>query len=71
MEPPFTGGVDVLRGVPDLELQGAIFGEPRFIGVAVPLGASLGGTGILRSSGEGGIICGGRSGIGMLDDSLL
>lgn len=54
-----------------LGVPGPTLGDPRFIGVAVPLGASLGGTGILRSSGEGGIISGGRSGIRILLASLL
>lgn len=62
----FGGEVVVMRGVP-----GPALGDPKVIGVAVPLGASLGGTGILRSSGEGGIISGGKPGIGILVASLL
>lgn len=49
--------------LPDLGVPGLAFGDPKVIGVAVPLGASLGGTGILRSSGDGGTISGGKSGI--------
>lgn len=61
----------MMRGVPDLGVPGPAFGDPNPIGVAAPLGASLGGTGILISSGDGGIISGGKSGIGMLVASLL
>lgn len=57
-----------MRGVPDF---GEILGVPNTSGVAVPLVPSLGGTGIWRSSGDDGIISGGRSGMVMLVASLL
>lgn len=48
-----------------------ISGESKVIGVTTPLGGWLGGTGILRSSGELGIVDSGRPGICILVTALL
>lgn len=48
-----------------------ISGESKLMGVTTPLGGWLGGTGILRSSGELGIVDSGSPGIWILVAALL